>query len=60
MTLVTRLDGPSVDVVRRMIDDALAAEGVGLKGRAYFDLSQQQHGYIEGDRWLKRALHFFT
>jgi len=55
MTLVTRLDGPSVDIVRRMIDDASRAEVVGLKGRAYFDLSLQRHGYVEGDRWLKRA-----
>lgn len=34
-----RLDGPSAEVVRAMIDGALAAEGNGLFGRAYVDTS---------------------
>jgi hypothetical protein len=35
--MVSRLDGPSEKIVRRMIDDALAAEKQGLSGTAYFD-----------------------
>ncbi|AJF06529.1 TIGR03790 family protein [Geoalkalibacter subterraneus] len=35
--MVSRLDGPSPAIVRRMIDDSLAAEEKGLQGRAYFD-----------------------
>ncbi|MDB4470835.1 TIGR03790 family protein [Deltaproteobacteria bacterium] len=35
--MVSRLDGPSVKLVKRMIDDSIAAEKVGLKGTAYFD-----------------------
>jgi len=35
--LVSRLDGPTPDVVRRMIDDSLATEETGLTGLAYFD-----------------------
>ena len=34
---VSRLDGPSPRIVRRVIDDSLAAERSGLKGKAYFD-----------------------
>jgi len=35
--MVARLDGPSVKVVRRIIDDGLEAESTGLQGSAYFD-----------------------
>ncbi len=35
--LVSRLDGPSPSVVRRIIDDTLETERYGLKGKAYFD-----------------------
>jgi len=35
--LVSRLDGPSPEIVRRVIDDSLATERSGLKGKAYFD-----------------------
>jgi len=35
--LVSRLDGPSETIVRRIIDDSLIAENEGLKGKAYFD-----------------------
>ena len=34
---VSRLDGPSPDIVRRVIDDSIAVEKSGLVGRAYFD-----------------------
>ena len=56
MLMVCRLDGPSPDVVRRMIDDAVYAEEHGLQGRAYFDIrSTSKPGYVEGDRWIKAA-----
>jgi|GEM_PF-3845127 len=35
--IVSRLDGPNSDTVRRLVDDALTAEKEGLRGRAYFD-----------------------
>ena len=35
--MVSRLDGPGPDVVRRVIDDSVAAEEKGLRGTAYFD-----------------------
>ncbi len=36
-TMVSRLDAPTVQIVQRMIDDAVAAEKNGLTGAAYFD-----------------------
>lgn len=35
--MVSRLDGPSEEVVKRIIDDSLHAERNGLRGKAYFD-----------------------
>ena len=35
--MVARLDGPSPEIVRRLIADSLAAEKNGLAGTAYFD-----------------------
>jgi uncharacterized protein (TIGR03790 family) len=55
MILVGRLDGPSEAVVRRMIDDALYAEGHRLAGRAYVDaqgLTDKNSGYYKGDEWM--------
>jgi len=60
MLLVGRLDGPDASTVRRMVDDALAAERYGLHGRAYFDArGTQAQGYVEGDRWIKSACEAF-
>ncbi len=56
MLLVGRLDGPSPEVVRRMIDDALWAEAHGLQGRGYFDVRNiKAKGYVAGDQWIRRA-----
>ncbi len=56
LILVTRLDGPTPDIVRRMIDDSLLAERVGLYGWAYVDRrSTPEGGYREGDDWLRNA-----
>jgi uncharacterized protein (TIGR03790 family) len=35
--MVSRLDGPSPEIVRRIIDDSIKVEKTGLKGTAYFD-----------------------
>jgi uncharacterized protein (TIGR03790 family) len=35
--MVSRLDGPSPQIVRRIINDSLRAEKEGLRGKAYFD-----------------------
>lgn len=47
---ITRLDGPTYDDARALVDSALVAEKNGLIGRAYVDV-----GGItpEGDRWLE-------
>ncbi len=37
LLMVSRLDGPGPEVVKRLVDDALAAEETGLSGTAYFD-----------------------
>lgn len=54
--LVCRLDGPDRATVRRMIDDAVAAERQGLWGYAYVDSRGiAAGGLAEGDRWLEDA-----
>lgn len=35
--MVSRLDGPSDEIVKRIIDDSIETEKKGLKGKAYFD-----------------------
>ncbi|MBN2584621.1 MAG: TIGR03790 family protein [Planctomycetes bacterium] len=61
MLLVCRLDGPSPEIVRRMIDDALWAEANGLSGRAYFDVRNiDKGGYAQGDRWIREACRLMT
>jgi len=56
MILVSRLDGPSAEIAKRLVDDALWAERNGLRGRAYIDTRGiTKRGYAMGDRWLKRA-----
>ncbi|WCJ59226.1 TIGR03790 family protein [Fontisphaera persica] len=53
LLLVTRLDGPSAEIARGLVDQALAAETNGLWGRAYLDLRQTTDtNYALGDRWL--------
>jgi uncharacterized protein (TIGR03790 family) len=54
--LVCRLDGPTVDIVKNMIDGAIAAERRGLMGFAYIDLRGITSGPMaEGDQWLATA-----
>ncbi len=56
--LVTRLDGPKPEQVRRMIDDSIWAEKNRLAGLAVVDargITDPQNGYYAGDMWLKNA-----
>lgn len=53
LLLVGRLDGPDDATVKRMIDDAIAAEETGLLGRAVIDLALKTGAYQEGEDWLK-------
>lgn len=46
--MVSRLDGPSPEIVRRMIDDAMAVERKGLTGHVYIDA----RGYRKKDAYL--------
>lgn len=64
-TLITcRLDGPTPEVAKRLVDDALTAEKGGLKGKAYFDARgmkldvknpQQWTGYQGYDESFREA-----
>lgn len=62
MILVSRLDGPSAAIAKRLVDDALWAEAHGgLAGRAYVDTrSITKPGYAMGDQWLLRAAESLT
>jgi len=42
--MVSRLDGPSEEIVRRVIDDSLKTEEKGLRGIAYFDARWPEPG----------------
>ncbi len=55
MLLVGRLDGPDDATVRRLIDDALAAEKSGLSGRSVIDLALKDGPYLLGDDWLREC-----
>jgi uncharacterized protein (TIGR03790 family) len=54
--LVARLDGPTPEIARGLVDKALEAERDGLWGRAYFDLRNiSDPGYKIGDDWIRSA-----
>lgn len=59
LLLVGRLDGPSDEIVRRMIDDAIFAEENGLQGRAVIDLALKSGGFKEGEDWLTASAATF-
>lgn len=51
--VVSRIDGPTYEDAKRLIDDALAVEKTGLFGKTYIDLAQKNEaGYKEGEDWL--------
>src|SRR2546427_607524 len=54
--MVARLDGPSVEIARGLVDKAMEAETNGLWGRAYFDLRGLTNtNYKLGDDWIHGA-----
>jgi tetratricopeptide (TPR) repeat protein len=54
--LVARLDGPSAEIARSLVDKAMQAETNGLWGRAYFDARGLTNGeYKMGDDWIRGA-----
>jgi uncharacterized protein (TIGR03790 family) len=57
---VTRIDGPSPDAVLRMLDNALAGEAKGLKGRAYVDEDGRTGAFAMGNDWMAGAAEIFS
>jgi len=57
--VVSRLDGPSEKIVRRIIDDSLQVENEGLTGRAYFDARwpYSEEKEVSGYAFYDRAIH---
>jgi uncharacterized protein (TIGR03790 family) len=55
--LVARLDGPTADIARGLVDKAIEAEADGLWGRAYFDARglDKTNSYFPGDQWILTA-----
>ena len=54
--VVARLDGPSVEIARGLVDKAMEAETNGLWGRAYFDLRGLTNSHYKlGDDWIRGA-----
>ena len=59
--MVSRLDGPSEKIVKRIIDDSIKTEEKGLKGTAYFDArwpdpgDKKLSGYAFYDQSIYRA-----
>lgn len=49
LVLTCRIDAPTFDTCKHMIQDALDAEKTGLWGRAYVDIANK---YPQGDEWL--------
>ncbi len=56
---VSRLDGPTPEIVRRVIDDSLYAEKEGLKGQAYFDArwKMPEKKHLEGYALYDASIH---
>ena len=57
--LVSRLDGPSETIVRRIIDDSIRTENEGLAGKAYFDARWPDPGEkkVTGYQLYDKAIH---
>ncbi|MFM8981647.1 MAG: TIGR03790 family protein, partial [Spartobacteria bacterium] len=57
LLLPSRLDAPTPEMVRAMIDDAIATEKEGLWGWAYVDGRDiTSGGYFEGDNWMRNLV----
>jgi uncharacterized protein (TIGR03790 family) len=57
--MVGRLDGPDAATVKRIIEDSIAAEEKGLRGRAYFDARWPESGGENGSAYelYDRSIH---
>lgn len=56
LVMVSRLDGPSAEIARGLVDKALEAERDGLWGRMYFDLRGSVDQELkQGEDWLRGA-----
>jgi uncharacterized protein (TIGR03790 family) len=54
--IVSRLDGPSAEIARKLVDKAMEADTNGLWGRAYFDARGLTNStYKIGDNWIRGA-----
>ena len=54
--MTARLDGPTADLAKGLVDKAILAEQDGLWGRAYFDLrGNTEDAYKLGDDWINNA-----
>lgn len=54
--MVARLDGPTPQIARALVDKAMQAETNGLWGNSYFDLrNTTEEGYRTGDNWIRNA-----
>ncbi len=54
--LVARVDGPTPEIAKGLVDKAIEAEKNGLWGRAYFDLRGITNGpYKPGEEWISYA-----
>ncbi|MFC5049738.1 TIGR03790 family protein [Rubritalea spongiae] len=51
--MVGRIDGPSPELAKRLIDDAIATEKQGLWGMCYLDMALKGANYKEGDDWIE-------
>lgn len=52
----SRIDGPSLDICKRIIDDSIAAEESGDVGRGFVDIGGPSE---EGDVWFRRVVELF-
>jgi uncharacterized protein (TIGR03790 family) len=58
--MVSRLDAPTVQIVKRIIDDSIAAEKIGLDGKAYFDARWSDPGSnvkLSGYSYYDKSIH---
>jgi len=58
MYMVARLDGPSVEIAKGLVDKAIQAEDKGVRGKGYFDAKgpgKTRDGYNLGDWWIHQA-----
>lgn len=53
--MVARLDGPTAEIARGLVDKAMEAETNGLWGRTYFDVRGVTNEYKLGDDWIRAA-----